>query len=116
MKITENAINEIKNVLVLQGMSIDSTYLRLGIAGKNCSGPVYSFGLDQNFDAEMDEILDYNGIKVVNQKSFSEDLNPVVVDYVELNGQKGFTLINPLSLTKGDCNDGKCCGGGSCSK
>lgn len=110
MKITESAVSEIGKILNSKEMSAESTYLRVGISGSRCSGPNYSFNLDTEFDSENDVLMVQDGLKIINNKIFSEVLEPVVIDYTEIGDRKGFSFSNPLAVVSGGC-----CGGGSCS-
>lgn len=113
MKITENAAKEIHKILTAADKSSENTYLRVGIAGSRCSGPVYSFNLDQEFNTDEDDLVEQEGLKIVNEKVFSQPLESVVIDYVEIEGRKGFTFSNPLAVL-GGCSSGGC-GSGGCS-
>lgn len=108
IKLTEKAIGQIKEIMVSQNMSLDTTGVRVGIRGKSCSGPVYAFGLDEESNPEVDEISVQDGLKVVHSKEFTTDLGNVIVDFKAESNNSGFTFTNPLQVLSG----GGCCGGG----
>lgn len=116
IKLTEKAISQIKQVIIEQNMPADKTYVRVGLQGMSCSGPAYAFGLDDKYDAEVDDISVQEGLSVVNRKEFAEYLSQVTVDYKDEADKKGFTFknTNPLQVLKneGGCGSGGCCGGG----
>jgi iron-sulfur cluster assembly accessory protein len=111
LKLTDNAIRQIKEVIASQNMSLDLTNVRVGIRGKSCSGPVYAFGLDEEVDLEQDEVSIQDGVKVVHHKQFTDDLNNVTVDFKEVEDRRGFTFSNPLQVL-GGCGTGGCGSGG----
>ena len=113
IKLTVEAIGQIKEVMETQGMSLETTSVRVGVRGKSCSGTVYAFGLDDEFDPEMDEISVQDGLKVVHGKQYTSDLGNVTVDFKEVDGKKGFTFSNPLQVLSSG-GEGGCCGGGGC--
>lgn len=122
--LTEKAVSQIKQVLAEQNMPIDKTYVRAGLQGMSCSGPAYAFGLDDKYDAELDDISLQEGLSVVNRKEFATYLSQVTVDYKDDADKKGFTFknMNPLQVlnSEGSCSSGGCgssggcCGGGGC--
>ena len=67
IKLTENAVREIKQIVSSQEMDIDKTFVRIGIQSMGCSGPSYAFGLDEETD-EQDVLLEQDSIKIVYDK------------------------------------------------
>lgn len=123
IKLTEKAVSQIKQVLAEQNMQVDKTYVRAGLQGMSCSGPAYAFGLDDKYDADLDDISIQQGLSVVNRKEFANYLSQVTVDYKDDADKKGFTFknTNPLQVLNneggcgsGGCGSGGCCGGGCC--
>lgn len=114
MKITEKAASEIRKILESNGNSLETTYLRVGIAGVRCSGPVYSFTLDEEYNQEADDLVEQEGLKLISEKSYSQVLEPVIIDYAEVEDRKGFVFTNPLAVLSGGCGSGGC-GSGGCS-
>lgn len=116
IKLTEKAIDQIKKIVASQEeITLESTFVRVGIRGKNCSGTVYAFGLDDHSDPDIDEISLQDGIKIVHEKQFSKELDSVTVDFKELENDRGFTFVNALQvLSQGCCGGGGGCGTGGC--
>ena len=119
IKLTENAVREIKQIVSSQEMDIDKTFVRIGIQSMGCSGPSYAFGLDEDTD-EQDVLLEQDSIKIVYDKEYSDLLSNITIDYATLEDASGFVFNNPLKVLKSGCNSGSsnsggCCGGGSCS-
>jgi iron-sulfur cluster assembly accessory protein len=116
IKITDNAINQIKEVVASQKMSLEETNVRVGIRGQSCSGPVYAFGLDDQFNPELDDLIVQDGVRIVHGKNFATELDKITIDFKETEGARGFTFINPLQiLGEGGCCGGSC-GSGGCSE
>lgn len=111
INLTDSAINQIKEVVAGQEMSLDETFVRVGIRGRSCSGLVYAFGFDEASDPESDELILQDGVKIVYSKQFSEDLKGVSIDFKEVDGKRGFTFSNPLQVL-GGCGSGGCGTGG----
>jgi iron-sulfur cluster assembly accessory protein len=115
IKLTENAVREIKQIVSAQEMDMDKTFVRIGIQSMNCSGPSYAFGFDEETD-ERDVVLEQDSIKIVYDKEYSDLLSNITIDYATLEDASGFVFNNPLKVLKSSSNSGgKCCGGGSCS-
>lgn len=117
IKLTVDAISQIKEVMESQGVPLETTNVRIGVRGKSCSGTVYAFGLDDEADPEVDEISVQDGLKVVHGKQFTSDLDKVTVDFKEVDGKRGFIFSNPLQVlsSEGGCCGGGCGSGGSCN-
>lgn len=115
-KLTEKAIEQIKKVLTENSMDAEKTYVRVGVR-YSCSGPAYAFGFDDEYLDEVDALNVQDGLKIVNQKEFSDHLSLIEIDYVD-NEKKGFTFRNTdpssLPVLEGGCGSGGCCGGGGC--
>ena len=111
ISLTEEAANKVKEIMAAQNMS--ESYLRVGFRG-SCSGPVYSFSLDEETDLE-DELIIQDGIKIVHKKNVTELLAAVTVDFKQTEERSGFVFNNPLQVVS-SCSDGGggCCGGGGC--
>lgn len=110
-KLTDNAIVKIKEILAQQEMSPDTTMVRVGVRGRSCSGPVYSFNLDEDYDTSLDELVHQDGLKLVYSKEFVDDLTYIEVDYKETDDKRGFVFEdkNPLKML-GSCGSCNGCG------
>jgi iron-sulfur cluster assembly accessory protein len=80
--------------------------LRIYIAGGGCCGPSYGMDIDESPEAE-DEIVEKNGLKVFLDKTASESLSGMHIDYIEDGESQGFII-------KGDKPPSCDCGSGSC--
>ncbi|NOZ77405.1 MAG: iron-sulfur cluster assembly accessory protein [Euryarchaeota archaeon] len=90
--ITDKAAAEILNVFKEQEK--EDHMLRIFIAGMGCSGPAYGLALEKE-PKEEDEVLEANGIKVVMDKQLGAYMDGAVVDFIDNDGQTGFTITNP---------------------
>lgn len=117
LALTPKAVEKVKEILVQQEMSLEKSYLRVGIRGQTCSGTAYSFGLeDEDGVTENDVKYVQDEINIVNEKQFTDMLEGVTVDFKEeADGRKGFTFSHPLQILSG-CGGGGSCGGGGCQK
>jgi iron-sulfur cluster assembly accessory protein len=108
IKLTNEAVSQIKEIFTSQDISLDSTNVRVGIGGKSCSGTVYDFTLDDTSDPESDERIVQDGVSIVYKKQYFSDLNGTIIDFKEIGNNRGFTFNNPLQVV----SEGGCCGGG----
>lgn len=113
--LTETAANQIKSIMEEHKMESDKTYVRIGILGQSCSGLNYNFGFDDEL-TDSDEIFEQSGLKVIHDKKYSDYLKEVVVDFKEINDQKGFTFENSTVIESCSTGGGGCCGGGGCGR
>jgi iron-sulfur cluster assembly protein len=118
IKLTEVAVEQIKDIAINQNVELDKSYVRVGIQGRSCSGNVYAFGFDDEVTSN-DEINEHNGIRLIHDKKYSSDLKNIIIDFKDFGDTKGFTFKNPLQLIEeensGGCSSGGgCCGGGKC--
>lgn len=78
--------------------------LRLGLMGNPCSGLTYVIRLEQQ-PATDDQVVECQGLKLFIDIDSSTKLQDVEVDYVERNGQRGFTFDNPAMASQcSGCN------------
>lgn len=116
IKLTNEAVSQIKEIFTSQEISLESTNVRVGIGGKNCSGTVYDFTLDDVSDPESDERIVQDGVGIVYKKQYFSDLNGTIIDFKEIGENRGFTFENPLQVVSegGGCGGGGGCGSGGC--
>ena len=103
--ITEKAAKEVQRVIGEQNLPIESTYLRVGVAGGGCSGYQYQLGFDNNADLAKDFVFEQHGIKVAVDKKSELFLDGATVDFFDGLERRGFMFNNP--------NVQKSCGCGS---
>lgn len=100
--ISDAAIVKIKDILVAEQK--DSNYIRVGIKGGGCSGFTYVLDIAEK-QTDNDQLLDYNGVKVIVDNKSMIYLAGTELDYTDgLNGS-GFVFNNP--------NAAKTCGCGN---
>ena len=94
IELTERAAQEVKTILDQQGLSTDSTYLRMGVKGGGCSGFTYALDLTEK-KSEHDELFEVHGIRCIcDPKSFLY-LDGVTVDFRDELMGRGFVFNNP---------------------
>jgi len=102
VKLTPQAIGEIKRMKQTQHPDKQEMGLRLLVKGGGCSGLSYAMNFDGKH--ENDNEFDFDGLKIfVDQKSYLY-LDGTMLDYVDALEGKGFKFINP--------NANKTCGCG----
>jgi len=101
IKVTDRAIQEIKNIMKEQ--SIPQNYvLRVGVQGGGCSGFQYSLAFDENM-SENDFAYDFENVKVVVDYKSLLYLKGVSLDFQDgLNG-RGFVFNNPNATRTCGC-------------
>ena len=100
---TENAANEVRDILEQQG-NPEGVALRIYVAGGGCSGLQYGMALDENVE-EGDEFFEHSGVSVVIDPMSLKYIAGSIVDYVTTPMGGGFKVENP--------NATKSCGCGS---
>lgn len=100
--ITEKALSQIKSIYHSEGKGPEYG-LRLGVIGGGCSGLSYKIAFDQI--KEKDNILDFEGVKVLVDIKSAIYLKGVVLDFQDgLNG-KGFVFKNPNATNTCGCGE-----------
>ena len=94
IQLTERAAQEVKTILDQQGLSPESTFLRMGVKGGGCSGFTYALDLTEK-KGDHDELFEVQGIKCIcDPKSFLY-LDGVTVDFKDELMGRGFVFQNP---------------------
>ena len=112
LKLSEASVEKIKSIFNEQNVSNDSVYLRVGIKGFSCSGPMYAFYLDEDYDPDVDEVLIQDDIKIICEKDLVKEFYGITINYHEQDGRNGFSFDNPLKTISG-CKSGGCCSNGT---
>lgn len=89
--ITEKAANKIREISDDEG--IGYYIVRAKVLGKGCSG----FGFDIYFDDqinEMDEITEFDGIKIVVDSLSFQYLDEATVDFMDGQFESGFKFLS----------------------
>jgi len=102
--VSEKALEHVIELMINQGISPDTHYLRVGVKGGGCSGLSYAMDFD-NTITDMDEVVDLNSLRVIIDKKSVLYLYGTELDYSDgLNG-KGFNWINPQASRTCGCGE-----------
>ena len=99
--LTESALEEVKRLLDVQGITEGG--LRLGVKGGGCSGLSYTVNFDQKI-SEYDTVCEADGVKVIVDAKSAIYLTGMELDYKKDLVSGGVKFINP--------NGSKTCGCG----
>jgi iron-sulfur cluster assembly protein len=103
IQLSETAAKEIKSIITDQGLTEESTRLRVGVKGGGCSGFTYMLDLTEEPKGEMDEELESHGIKILcDMKSFLY-LSGVEIDFKDEVMGRGFVFKNPNATSSCGC-------------
>lgn len=99
VKLTNEAVSQVKQIMVDQNLSISGSCARLDL--KEMSGGKLSFSLSvgDKFDNNSDNISLQEGVKIVYKKELSEYLSEVTVDYKDEGDKKGFVLHSVQNMS-----------------
>jgi iron-sulfur cluster assembly protein len=102
ISITDKALDQIK--AISHAENADGTRgLRLAVTGGGCSGLSYKIEFSEKKD--KDNILDFNGIKILIDPKSVIYLKGIVLDFKDgLNG-KGFSFDNPNAKNTCGCGE-----------
>ncbi len=102
LSITDKALEQIKTIS--QAENPDNTKgLRLAVTGGGCSG--LSYKIEFSEAKAKDNVLDFNGIKVLIDPKSVIYLKGIVLDFKDgLNG-KGFVFDNPNAKNTCGCGE-----------
>jgi iron-sulfur cluster assembly protein len=102
--VSEKALEHVIELMMEQGISPDTHFLRVGVKGGGCSGLSYAMDFDDNL-TDMDEVVDLNSLKVIIDKKSLLYLYGTELDYSDgLNG-RGFNWINPSASRTCGCGE-----------
>ena len=102
--VSEKALEHVIGLMMNQGISPDTHYLRVGVKGGGCSGLSYAMDFD-NTITDMDEVVDLNVLRVIIDKKSLLYLYGTELDYSDgLNG-KGFNWVNPQASRTCGCGE-----------
>ena len=99
--LTEAAINEVKRLINVQGITEGG--LRLGVKGGGCSGLSYTINFDEKI-GQYDQVYEFDGIKVIVDAKSAIYLQGTQLDYQKDLMGGNFKFGNP--------NANKTCGWG----
>ena len=102
--ISEKALEHVIELMVEEGITPDTHFLRVGVKGGGCSGLSYAMDFDDKI-TDMDEVVDLNVLKVIIDKKSLLYLYGTELDYSDgLNG-RGFNWINPSASRTCGCGE-----------
>jgi iron-sulfur cluster assembly protein len=89
VSISDTAVGKAKEILKAEGKS--EWGFRFYTAGSSCCGPSYGIDIVEQPSAE-DEVVEKDGIKMYIEKSASEKLNGMKIDYLDDGERQGFII------------------------
>jgi iron-sulfur cluster assembly protein len=102
--VSEKALEHVIELMMEQGLTPDTHYLRVGVKGGGCSGLSYAMDFDDTI-TNMDEVVDLNVLKVIIDKKSLLYLYGTELDYSDgLNG-RGFNWVNPQASRTCGCGE-----------
>ena len=102
--VSEKALEHVIELMMQEGITPDTHFLRVGVKGGGCSGLSYAMDFDDT-TTNMDEIVDLKSLKVVIDKKSVLYLYGTELDYSDgLNG-RGFHWINPQASRTCGCGE-----------
>ena len=102
--ISEKALNHVVELMMNQGITPDTHFLRVGVKVGGCSGLSYAMDFDDTI-TDMDEVVDLKVLKVIIDKKSVLYLYGTELDYSDgLNG-KGFNWVNPQASRTCGCGE-----------
>lgn len=100
ISLTDEAIVKVQELILLEA---EGKGLRLGVKGGGCSGLSYSLTFED--EKERDNILPYDGFKVLIDPKSAIYLKGITLDHESgLNG-KGFIFTNPNASNTCGCGE-----------
>ncbi len=102
--ISETALKHVIGLMMSDGLTPDTHFLRVGVKGGGCSGLSYVMDFDDTI-TDMDEVIDLNSMRVVVDKKSVLYLYGTQLEYSDgLNG-KGFHWVNPNASRTCGCGE-----------
>jgi iron-sulfur cluster assembly accessory protein len=103
INVTPTAVSEVKKFLEAEGMTTESSGLRVRVLPGGCSGYQYALDVEEE-PTGNDKIIVSNGLNIFVDPFSSQLLEGVEIDYVSTVMGSGFTFKNPNST--GGCGCG----------
>ena len=102
--VSDKALEHVVELMMSQGLTPDTHFLRVGVKGGGCSGLSYIMDFDDT-TTDMDEVIDLNVMRVVVDKKSVLYLYGTQLEYSDgLNG-KGFHWVNPNASRTCGCGE-----------
>ncbi|MCL6482039.1 MAG: iron-sulfur cluster assembly accessory protein [Acidobacteriia bacterium] len=94
IQVTEKAAKKIRELLIREGVPLETGGLRIGVQGGGCSGLTYALRLETQA-RDRDRVFEEHGSRIfVDPKSYLY-LQNTTLDYVEELMRQGFVFQNP---------------------
>ncbi len=104
INVSDKALYQLLEIMVTEGITSDTHFLRVGVKGGGCSGLSYMMDFDDTI-TEMDEVINLNVLRVVVDKKSVLYLYGTQLEYSDgLNG-KGFHWVNPNASRTCGCGE-----------
>ncbi len=100
--VTDRAQQEIRQIFVREQPE-EERGLRLGVIGGGCSGLSYEMDFDQT--RENDNVIDFDGFRVLLDPKSSVYLKGVTLDFQDGLKGKGFVFVNPSATNTCGCGE-----------
>ncbi len=92
MTLTENAVSKVKEIMAQQ--SPVPAGVRIAVVGGGCSGFSYTMAFENQANG-LDDVLEFDGLKVFVDQMSQQYLDGTEIDYVETMEGAGFKFNNP---------------------
>ena len=102
VQVTDRAQQEIRQIFTREEPNAE-TGLRLCVIGGGCSGLSYEMEFDSK--QENDNVIDYNGFRVLLDPKSSIYLKGVTLDFQDGLKGKGFVFVNPNATNTCGCGE-----------
>ena len=100
----EKALEHLVELMMEEGITPDTHFLRVGVKGGGCSGLSYVMEFDDT-PTELDEVIDLDAMKVIIDKKSVLYLYGTQLEYSDgLNG-RGFHWVNPNASRTCGCGE-----------
>jgi iron-sulfur cluster assembly protein len=101
VKLTANAIEEIKRIYIKDTIETSNKFLRIGVKGGGCSGMTYVL----EFDIEQTGDIHYeiDGVDVILNQSHELYLADMEIDFGNGLNDRGFVFKNPNASSTCGC-------------
>ncbi len=100
--LTKKAEDKVKEILADQPEAYAG--LRIQVVGGGCSGFSYRMGFDKAYNESTDNLFEFDGLKVIVDRSSLLHMDGAEVDYVDGLHGAGFKFNNPNAT--GTCGCG----------
>lgn len=101
MTLTDAAVEKVREFM--ESKDREDLALRIYISKGGCSGFSYGMALDQ--PQEIDQLFDFNGIRVAIDPESAPLLDGIEVDYVNSMMGGGFSIQNPNAVSSCGCGN-----------